>query len=311
MRRLLLPLVALLALPLAATAQVPGNGGLVQAAPSPRGNPNVGIEEKIGQPIPLDLQFRDEGGRPVLLRNCFLPGKPAILVLGYYRCPMLCGQIQQGLLEAMIPMPLTAGKDFTVINLSFDPKEHHEIAADKRKAFVQQYGRVEGDAGVRFLTGDRRAIEELTKSVGFKYEYDKVYKEYDHPSGLILLTPEGKVARYFYGLSYAGEYAVATEEATPKTTTLRLSLVEASEGRIGSLADRIMLSCYRFDHLERKYEFNVLLAVRIGAVLTVATLACVLFFVVRGSRRAAQLAAAEAAKPETVATGGPPAGGNS
>ena len=298
MPRTLLMLVALLAFPAVALAQPPGNNGLAPTAPAAKTNPDVGIDEKIGEPIPLDLQFRDETGRPILLRDCFLPGKPAILVLGYYRCPMLCSQIlgneDGGLLQAMRGMPLTAGRDFTVIYVSFDPKEHHEIAADKKKNFVEHYGRVEGEAGCHFLTGDRRAIDELTKAAGFRFIFDKVYKEYDHPSGLIILTPEGKIARYFYGISYVGEYKVATEEAAPKTTTLRLSLVEASEGRVGSLMDRIILSCYRFDHLERKYAFNILMAVRIGAVLTVAVLAGVIFFAVRGSRRAARAATATA-----------------
>jgi protein SCO1/2 len=288
--RTLLPLLALLLLPAAALAQ-PGSRGLVPAAPLRGANPEVGIDEKIGEPIPLDLQFRDETGRPILLRDCFLSGKPAILVLGYYRCPMLCSQVLNGLLDAMKPMPLTAGKDFAVVNVSFDPKEHHEIASDKKKAFVAEYGRPEAEAGCRFLTGDRRAIDELTAAVGFRFQFDKVYKEYDHPSGLIILTPDGKVARYFYGISYSGEYKVATEGEVPQTTTLRLSLVEASDGKVGSILDRLILSCYRFDHLERRYSFNILLAVRVGGVLMIVALAGVIYLVVRGSRRASAKAA--------------------
>ncbi len=301
MRRTLLPLVALIGLAAPAAAQQPGNGGLAPAAPTPARNPDVGIDEKIGEPVPLDLQFRDEAGRPIKLRDCLLPGKPAILVLAYYRCPMLCTEILNGLTDAMRGMPLTAGKDYSVVTVSFDPKEHHDLAAAKKKAYLDLYGREGAEDGWRFLTGDRRAIDELTAAVGFRFVFDKVYKEYDHPSGLVILTPSGKIARYFYGISYAGEYRVsgAGEGAAPKTTTLRLSLVEASEGQVGSLLDRLLLRCYRFDHLEKKYSWNILLLVRAGGALTVALLAGVLFFVVRGSRRAAARAAA--AGPGAVA----------
>src|SRR5262249_52712654 len=155
----------------------------------------------------------------------------------------------------------------TVLTVSFDPKEHHDLASQKKKAYLAEYGREEAERGWRFLTGERVSIEQLTKAVGFRYVFDKAYKEYDHPSGIVIVTPEGTIARYFYGISYAGEYRVAGDAEVPKTTTLRLSLVEASEGKVGSVLDRLILRCYRFDHLEKKYAFNILFAVRAGGIL--------------------------------------------
>lgn len=256
------------------------------AAPKPVGsrrtdNPDVGIDEKIGNQVPLDLTFRDESGNDITLGDC-VGGKPTVLVLAYYRCPMNCTDVLNGLVDAMKAMPndFSVGGAFNVVTVSFDPKEQPGLAKLKRQNYLQEYGRPGAENGWHFLTGHAGPIKQLTSAVGFKYVYDKVYKEYDHPTGVIVLTPAGKVARYFYGHSYSGEYRVPGG-----TTTLRLSLVEASGGKVGSLLDKLILRCYRFDHLERKYSLNILLVVRTAAVLTVLALAGGVTYFVRRERR--------------------------
>lgn len=295
MTRFWLPLVAVLAVAAPASAQA--GGGLAPAAPNRPPNPNVGFDQKLDAQVPLDLPFRDETGKRVTLKECMLPDKPAVLVLAYYRCPMLCTEVLNGLVEGMRKVSYTAGTDYTVLTVSIDPKEHHPIAAEKKKHYLREYGRVNGEAGWRFLTGEKRPIEELAAAVGFKYEYDKMFKEYDHPSGIVLLTPSGKVSRYMFGADFTKPDGEARD--------LRLGLVEAGEGKIGSFNDRyVWLRCYRFDHLSNGYAFNVLFVVRAGGIATVVLLAlAVTGFLVRERRRAARTAATqtEAAPPD----GGP------
>jgi protein SCO1/2 len=274
-----------------------------------RANPDVTIEEKIGGQVPMDLTFRDSTGKDVTLGEC-VGGKPTVLVLAYYRCPMNCTDVLNGLLDAMKAMPddFSVGTAFNVLTVSFDPKEQPGLAAEKKKVYVDEYvrgttrPRDRAEDGWHFLTGQKGAIERLTDAVGFRYVYDKVYKEYDHPTGVIVLTPSGKVARYFYGHNYDGEYRVPGG-----TTSLRLTLVEASDGKVGSLLDRLILSCYRFDHLEKNYSFNILLAVRAGGIITVLALAAaVTVFVVRDRRRHARRAAGGvAAGAGEITTDGP------
>jgi len=269
-------------------------------------NPAVTIDDRVGEQVPLDVTFADETGADITLGDC-IGGKPTILVLAYYRCPMNCTDVLNGLVDAMRAMPgdFSVGGAFNVVTVSFDPKEQADIAAAKKASYLALYGRPGAEAGWRFLTGRRGdaarkkedAIHRLTDAVGFKYAYDKVYKEYDHPTGVVVLTPTGKISRYFYGQKYDGEYRVPGG-----TTTLRLSLVEASEGKAGSLLDRLILSCYRFDHLERKYSLNVLLAVRVGGALTLLSLAAMAaYFGVRGRRPTAVVPAGGGAE----GTGGP------
>ena len=293
MTRSLLALVVALAAALPAAAQQaptlqPGEGQTVA-------NPDVRIDEQVGTQLPLDLVFRNEANQEVTLGECF-GGKPTILVLAYYRCPMNCTDVLNGLVDALRQFPpgFDAGKQFNVVVVSFDPKETPALAADKKKAYLAEYGRPGAEAGWFFLTGQRGPIERLTAAVGFRYAYDKVFKEYDHPSGVTVVTPTGTIARYFYGIKYDGNYRVPGG-----ITTLRLSLVEASEGKVGSLLDRLVLRCYRFDFQSHKYTPNVMLAVRAAGVLTVLLLAAtVTFFKVRERRRAARA-------PATSADAGP------
>ena len=292
-RRTPLALAVVLAAALPAAAQQaptlqPGEGKTVA-------NPDVRIDEQVGAPLPLDLVFRNEANQEVTLGEC-VGGKPTILVLAYYRCPMNCTDVLNGLVEALRQFPpgFDAGKQFNVVVVSFDPKETPALAADKKKAYLAEYGRPGAEAGWFFLTGQRGPIERLTSAVGFRYAYDKVFKEYDHPSGLTVVTPSGTIARYFYGIRYNGEYRVPGG-----TTTLRLSLVEASEGKVGSLLDRLVLRCYRFDFQSHKYTPDVMLAVRAaGAATVVLLIAAVIYFRVRERRRAA------AAIPAGVGTTG-------
>lgn len=297
--RAALSLTFVIALAVPASAARPGL--MPESGPSRNQNPDVGIDDKVGQQVPLNLVFRDENGNAITLKDC-IGGKPTILVLAYFRCPMNCTDVLNGLVEAMDAMPqdFSAGGAFNVVTVSFDPKEQPELARLKKESYLKMYGRLGAENGWHFLTGARDPIKILTDAVGFRYVYDKVYKEYDHPTGVIVLTPEGKVARYFYGINYGGNYRVPGG-----TTTLRLTLVEASDGKVGSLLDKLILSCYRFDHLEQKYSLNILLAVRAGSILTVLLLACgVTFFVLRERRRGAARAVNEPTTGETPAAAG-------
>jgi protein SCO1/2 len=252
-------------------------------------NPDIGIDEKVGTHLPMDLVFRNEAGQEVTLGEC-VNGKPTILVLAYYRCPMNCTDVLNGLVDALRQFPpgFDVGNQFNVVVVSFDPKETPGLAADKKKAYLADYGRPGAEKGWFFLTGQREPIRRLTEAVGFRYIFDKVFKEYDHPSGVTVVTPAGTIARYFYGIRYNGEYRVPGG-----TTTLRLSLVEASEGKVGSLLDRLILRCYRFDGTSHKYTPDVMLAVRAAGGLTVlGLLATVGFYRVRERRRAAAAPAA-------------------
>ena len=287
MTRRLTALLFLVALAGPAAARDDGPSGRVGEA-QPAANPNVGFDEHIGAQVPLDLTFKDEAGKPITLREC-VGGKPTVLVFTYYRCPMLCTQVLNGLVDAMKPMSESVGKEFNVVTVGFDPKETPAQAAQKKASYLEAYGRPGAETGWRFLTGAQTPIKILTETVGFKYEFDKAFKEYNHPSGIVLLTPEGKVSRYFYGISYGGEYKTADPardfQVPGGATTLRLSLVEAGEGKMGSLWDRVVMSCYRFDHLSKGYALDIMRVVRAGGVLTVVLIAGTAVFFLRRDRR--------------------------
>jgi len=295
-RTLLAVALALLVAPRAAAqgtpARQPGEGRTVD-------NPEVRIDEHVGDPLPLDLVFRNERNEEVTLRDC-VNGKPTILVLAYYRCPMNCTDVLNGLVVALRQFPpgFDAGNQFNVVVVSFDPKETPALAAAKKAFYLAEYGRPGAENGWFFLTGRRQPIADLTAAVGFGYSYDRVFKEYDHPSGVTVITPTGTIARYFYGFRYDGEYRVPGG-----TTTLRLSLVEASEGKVGSLLDRLILRCYRFDYQSHKYTPNVMLAVRAAGVLTVLGLiAAVVYFKVRERRRTVAARGVAVTRPGEDAT---------
>ncbi|MCS6817070.1 MAG: SCO family protein [Blastocatellia bacterium] len=232
---------------------------------------NVGIDQKLDAQIPLELVFRDEQGRAVSLREYF-GEKPVILSLVYYECPMLCTLILNGLLRSLRALPLTVGKEFTVVTVSFDPREGPELAAAKKRTYVQSYGRPEAEAGWHFLTGEQESIRRLTEAVGFRYAFDPQTGQFAHASGIMVLTPQGRVARYFYGIEYA-----------PRD--LRLGLIEAAQGKIGSPVDQILLYCYHYDPKTGRYSLLIMNVLRLAGIATVLVLGGFIFVMFRRDRR--------------------------
>ncbi len=232
-------------------------------APAQSGLPpalrEVGFDQRLDAQVPLDLQFKDETGQTVKFGDLF-GGKPVILVPGYFRCPKLCGEVQNGLVRALLDLNLDVGRDFHIVVLSFDPRETPEMALAKRETYLQRYGRPGAGAGWHFLTGQEGPIKQLTSAVGFRYRYDARHDQYAHAAGIVLLTPAGKVSRYFRDIRYSAR-------------DLRLGLVEASNGRIGTLVDQVLLFCFHYDPEEGRYGPAVMNLVRAGGVLTVLGIA--------------------------------------
>lgn len=228
---------------------------------------DVGIDQNLNTPVPLDLQFRDEAGRPVKLSQYF-GRKPVILSLVYYNCPMLCTQVLNGLDRGLRNVPLDLGKDFEVITVSIDPSETAKLAAAKRDLYTGIYGRPGAAEGWHFLTGDDAQIKQLAASVGFRYAYDTDSKQFAHASGIMVLTPSGKISRYFYGIQYPSR-------------DLRLGLVEASEGRIGSPVDQVLLFCYHYDPVTGKYGLLISRVIKIAGILTVLSIGLMIFVLAR------------------------------
>jgi protein SCO1/2 len=240
-------------------------------APPP---PNVGIDQRLGTKVPLDLPFKDESGNRVTLADC-AAGKPTVLVLAYYRCPMLCTQVLNELVRALRAIPDSAGGAFSVVVVSFDPREKPPLAALKKATYLEEYGRPGASAGWHFLTGDPVAIASLTDAVGFRYKYDRDTEQYAHGSGLVILSPDGTVSRYLLGIQF-------------EPRDLRLALAEASEGKVGSPADQALLLCYRYDPATGHYTFTVIRLLKWLSGLTVlGIMGLVGVLAWRGRRRAA------------------------
>jgi protein SCO1/2 len=241
---------------------------------------NVGIDQRLNEQVPLETVFRDETGREVRLGEYFNHGKPVIITLVYYECPMLCNEVLNDLTGSLKSLSFDVGKEFEVVTVSFDARETPQLAADKKASYMARYGRAGAEAGWHFLTGDQKAIDALTQAVGFRYAYDEKSKQFAHASGIMLTTPEGKLARYFYGLEYA-----------PKE--LRLSIVEASAGKVGTPVDALLLYCYHYDPASGKYGLAIINIVRLAGVITVLGIIALLFVLRRreGRRDAAGLAA--------------------
>lgn len=233
----------------------------------------IGVDQKLDEQVPLDLTFRDESGKTVRLGEYF-GQKPVVLSLVYYECPMLCTMTLNGMLKTFRVLPFTIGKEFQVVTISFDPTEKPELAAKKKESYAREYGR-DGAAkeGWHFLTGDAESINKICQATGFRYTYDEKTKQYAHASAMMVLTPSGKLSRYFYGLEYV-----------PKD--LRLGLIEAADERIGSPADHVLLLCYEYDPKTGKYGFAVMTAVRIGAIATMAAIGTFMFVMFRRDRMA-------------------------
>ncbi|MCI0605737.1 SCO family protein [bacterium] len=219
---------------------------------------SVDIEQKLNAQIPVDAEFKDENGKSVRLSD-LLKGKPAILTLVYYECPMLCTQVLNGLVSSLRPLTFTPGNEFNIITISFDPTETSELARSKKLAYLKEYERTDVSRGWYFLTGDAKSIERVTQAAGFRYMYDQKIDQYAHGSGIMVLTPQGKVARYFYGIEYS-------------TRDLRFALIEASQNRIGSIADKVLLYCFHYDPSVGKYSAYAINLIRLGGIVTVLLL---------------------------------------
>lgn len=233
---------------------------------------NVAIDQNLGAQVSPDLEFRDENGSTVRLGQYFGSGKPIVLSIVYYRCPGLCTMTLNGMSRAFKPLQFTAGTEFEVITVSIDPKEMPQLASEKKAEYLAQYGRPAAASGWHFLTGDEPAIRQLAQTVGFRYLYDPKTDQYAHSAGIMVLTPAGQVARYFYGLEYSSR-------------DLRWGLVEASENRIGSVADSVNLLCFAYDPMTGKYGVPVMRTLRAAAILTTATLAGFVLLMLRRDRR--------------------------
>ena len=234
---------------------------------------NVGIEQRLGEQLPLDLVFRDETGSPVRLGGYF-GKKPVVLTLVYYNCPMLCNQVLNGLTSALDVVSFDIGKEFDVVTVSFDPRETPQLAGSKKETYIEWYKRAGAAEGWHFLTGDRASIEKLTSAVGFHYKFDQSTDQFIHASGIMIATSQGKLARYFYGIEYA-----------PKD--LRLGLIEASDNRIGNPVDRLLLYCFHYDPAAGKYGAVAMNILRLAGIATIAGIAG-MFWLLRRRRPAAQ-----------------------
>jgi protein SCO1 len=233
----------------------------------------VGIDQRMGEAVPLDLVFTDETGRPVRLGDYF--GKrPVILALVYYECPMLCTQVLNGLVTALGVINFDVGREFDVVAVSFNPKEGPGLASQKKAAYVERYKRPQTAAGWHFLTGTQESIERLAKAVGFRYEYDAAIGQYAHGAGIQLLTPRGVLSKYFYGIEFSAR-------------DIRFGVIEASEEKIGTRIDDVLLLCYHYDPATGTYGAAVLEMVRLGGILTVLAIAAFLTVSLRRERAAA------------------------
>jgi protein SCO1/2 len=237
------------------------------ASVRPPGLKNVGIQQNLNQPIPPELMFQDDLGRSVRLGDYF--GKrPLILNLVYYNCPMLCGEVLSGLEHSLRMMKLDVGKDFDVITVSFDASETPEMAAKKKSEFLRRYHRAGAEQGWHFLVGKQDAVDALTKAAGFEYQYDEKTKQFAHAAAILILTPDGKISQYYYGVDFP-----------PKD--VRLGLVEAGAGRIGNIVDQLLLYCYHYDPEQGKYSATILRVLRLAGVATVLFLGTFIFVMIR------------------------------
>lgn len=277
-----LALAIVLALPCAsALAQAP-------KAPVAEKFKEVGISQKLGDMLPLDAEFVDEHGAPVKLGDYF--GKrPVVLLLAYYQCPMLCNVVFSSTVETLRALDFTPGQEFEFVVISFDPTEDSRLASQKKISFNRKYQRRGAEVGMHFLTGDEESIRRVTEAVGFRYFYDEETKQYAHASGIMLATPEGQLARYFYGVDYP-----------PKD--IRLGLVEASAGTIGSPVDQILLLCFHYDPVTGRYGFAAITAIRAGGILTVVALVSFIVLSLRRERR--QAATVPTAQPQMAGASG-------
>lgn len=256
---LLVPAFAVFAVgaPAGVAAQAPDSG---DAELAPGVTEGVGVAEKLGDSVPLDLMVRDEHGDEHRLGDFLSGGKPAVLNLGYYGCPMLCGLVLNGLTDAVREMGWTPGEQFAIVSLSIDPSESPRLAMEKKRNYINSLGQAEAAAGWHFLTAEKQVSQTVADAVGFGYRYDPIKSQYVHPAVLVILMPDGRVSRYLYGIKFAPQ-------------TLRLSLVEAGEGKVGSPLDKVLLTCFQYDPARGGYRLMALGLMRMAGAMTVVAVA--------------------------------------
>lgn len=261
---------------LAQSARGPMMGGILSppANQRPPGLEFVGIEQHLNAEVPGNLEFRDELGNPVKFGDYFGHGRPVILNLGYYTCPMLCSELLEGLVGSMKALTLQLGQDFDVVTVSFNPSETTEMAAEKKRDIMKRYGRANAANGWHFLTGQPDQIKALTDAVGFQYQFDPKTGQYAHATAIVLLTPDRHIAEYFYGVEFS-----------PRD--LRLGLVQAGQGKIGNITDSVLLYCYHYDPRSGKYGAVISNVLKIGGLATMLILGAFVFVMYRADRSAA------------------------
>ncbi len=223
-----------------------------------RSNPADGVafEQRMGEQVPGDASFIDEQGAEVTLGQFLNTGMPVVLVMSYYECPMLCSFVREGVLAALQQVTLTAGRDFQVVNISIDPLETPMMAAAVKTLTLQRYGRAGAENGWHFLTGSDEQIRRVADAIGFRYVYDETIDQYAHAAGFVILTPEGKTARYFFGIEF-------------NSSDVRLGIIEASAGKVGNVIDQLLLLCYQYNPVTGSYTPAIMTILRIAGALTV------------------------------------------
>jgi protein SCO1/2 len=232
---------------------------------------DAGVDQKLDSQVPLDAVFSDASGTEVRLGD-LVKGRPVVLVLAYYECPVLCGQVISATAASIVPLDFTAGKEFDVVVVSFDPGETPAMAAAKRETFLTRYGRPGSEQAIHFLTGRQASIDRLTESIGFRYAYDPKIDQYAHPAVMTVLTPAGRVSRYLFGIEFA-----------PRD--LKFALMDAAEGGIGSVVDQAVLFCYMYYPVTGRYGLAIMTAVRAAGLLTLAGLGAFILVTLRRDRR--------------------------
>ncbi len=227
----------------------------------------VGIEQKLGNQLPLDAEFKNENGETVKLGEYFKKDKPVILALVYYECPMLCNEVLNGLTGSLKGISFDAGKEFDVLAISFDARENDkpDLAKNKKESYLKRYGRENTADGLHFLTGTQEQIDKVTNAAGFKYHWDERSGQFAHAGGIMIVTPDGKMSRYFYGIDYS-----------PKD--LKFGIMESAQGKIGNPAEQLFLYCYHYDPETGTYGLAILRVMRLAAVFTILFIGGMLFF---------------------------------
>ena len=238
----------------------------------PPGLEGVGIDQRLNEQVPLKLAFRDEQGKAVQLGDYFHDGRPVVLNLVYYECPMLCTEVLNGLTAALKVVRFEPGKQFEIVTLSIDPRETPELAANKKAMYLKRLGNPGAAGGWHFLTGEQAQIAALADAVGWRYHYDAKLGQFAHAAGILLITPEGRIAQYYYGVEYSAK-------------DLRLGIVEASKNKIGSLADQVLLYCYHYDPRTGRYGATITNIVRLAGVATVIVLGSALVMLFRNEKQ--------------------------